>query len=101
MKKSVIFIIISIIITLFIFSASLKDASVSSETSGRVLTFINSFLAIFNVRISHAFVRKLAHFTEFMCLGVSLSLSGYFSLSSRAAILPELKVVLSPEENPI
>ncbi len=80
MKKSRVFIVISIIITLFIFSSSLKDASISSETSGRVLSFINSFLNIFGLKMTHAVIRKLAHFAEFFSLGVSLTLSGYFSL---------------------
>ena len=80
MKKSRVFIIISIMITLFIFSNSLKNSMESSATSGRFLSFINSILEIFSLSITHAFLRKMAHFCEFLCLGVSLSLSGLFSL---------------------
>ncbi len=93
MKKSRVFIVISIIITLFIFSSSLKDASSSSDASGRVLSFINSFLNIFGIKMTHAVVRKLAHFAEFLLLGVSLSLSGYFSL--KGLKINTVKILLS------
>ena len=69
-------------------------------------------LLMWTIPISH-FTRVAGHFSQASLSGIIyitinvfvmqafVFLSGYFSLSSRAAASPELYVVLSPEEKPI
>jgi len=56
----------------FIFHFSLAAAEESDATSGRVTAFFNTVLADMgaSLRLSGAFVRKAAHFTEFFVLGL-------------------------------
>ncbi len=74
MKKKILF-SISLILTLaliaFIFSNSLRGANDSDSQSSSVTAFINNALSSMNIDLvlSHAFVRKAAHFCEFALLG--------------------------------
>ena len=54
----------------FIFGNSLQTGTESGETSGRVHTLINALPELLGLGspISHHFVRKAAHFTEFAIL---------------------------------
>ena len=61
----------SVLWTLFIFWHSLQTADVSSAESGRILAFLRQFLPF----LSHTFLRKMGHFTEFAVLGVLLALT--------------------------
>lgn len=65
-------VIITILYIGFIFCNSLKPASASSQDSGKVTEFINSFLRIFypDFEVAESVVRTFAHFSEFMILGV-------------------------------
>lgn len=62
----------------FIWGNSFLSAQDSSETSGAVYGTIQSVLdAVFGtgaITLTHGFIRKAAHFTEFAALGAELSL---------------------------
>lgn len=70
--------IISILITLFIWMNSLLPADVSSAQSGFIVGIIDdilSFVGIFiNLDTLSLLIRKAAHFFEFFVLGISLSI---------------------------
>lgn len=74
MKKNYIYLILAILATVFIFSNSMQTAEESSEVSGGLLLVISRIIARFNFTISHHFLRKAAHFTEFFMQGVFLTL---------------------------
>ena len=74
MKKSRIYLIIAGLITIFIFANSAQSAQESSEISGGVLTFLSRLLSGTGITVSHYFVRKAAHFTEFFMQSLFLSL---------------------------
>lgn len=84
MKKKTIFKVIYIIylvgIITFIFSNSLPSIEESAETSGRLLSFINTILDGLKLPImeSDVFIRKAAHFAEFFVLGASVFGYSYF-----------------------
>lgn len=59
----------AIFVTVFIFSNSSLPANESAAISGGLLSFINSLLPF---EISHHFIRKLAHFSEFFLQGFFL-----------------------------
>ncbi len=72
MKKRI-FLAILIVLTLtFIFSNSLESSEASSLRSLSVLRFLERIFG--EGRITHHFVRKLAHFCEFGLLGLEFSL---------------------------
>ena len=78
MKNKTLFKFIYIIYILgiiaFIFSNSLPSINESAETSGKVLSFINTVLEELKLPImeSDVFIRKAAHFAEFFVLGASI-----------------------------
>lgn len=80
MKKSRIFLLLAIAVTIFIFTSSMQTAEVSSNASGRLLTLINKLLSGTSVTLTHRTLRKLAHFAEFFAQGFFLSLAALFSL---------------------
>lgn len=80
MKKSRIFILLAVAVTIFIFASSMQTAEVSSGTSGRLLTLINKLLSGTPISLTHKMIRKIAHFAEFFAQGLFLSLAGVFSL---------------------
>lgn len=101
-KKKQIFRVITTILTLliiaFIFYNSLMPAGESSQSSGRVLRFLNGiceFLGLGSL-FTHSFVRTLAHFSEFAVLGASslLMYLSYLGFKVRDLILA-LATVLS------
>ena len=61
----------------FIFGNSLKDATASSEQSGRVHEIVNEVASSVGIEepISEQTVRTMAHFTEFAILGALLCLN--------------------------
>jgi VanZ family protein len=73
-KRTVIFLIITLAITAFIFSNSLKTAEESAEISTGLLTVISGMLARFHIGITHHMLRKAAHFTEFFMQGAAMVL---------------------------
>lgn len=72
--KRIVLTILSISLIIFIFYNSLFDGDDSSDRSLGVLDFINNTLQSVGIglTVSHHFVRKAAHFTEFFVLGTLL-----------------------------
>lgn len=73
LHKRIFFTILTVICVCFIFSQSLINGSKSGSESGSFLAFLNSitdFLGFGKV-LTHNFVRKFAHFTEFAVLSFS------------------------------
>lgn len=74
MKKRNIYLAIALVITAFIFTNSIQTADTSSELSGGLLEAVNAVLARIHLSVSHHFLRKAAHFSEFFAQSVFLSL---------------------------
>ena len=80
-NKRFIFITITLIWTAVIFSFSLQSGEVSGDLSGSVLEAILSFFmpgvleSPERLELFHLILRKCAHFTEFMILGVLSSIA--------------------------
>lgn len=80
-NKRFIFIIITLIWTAVIFSFSLQSGEVSGDLSGSVLEAILGFFmpgvleSPEKLELFHLILRKCAHFTEFMILGVLSSIA--------------------------
>ena len=76
MKKRLYFRIFTILITVFIFSNSLRPAAVSSEDSGTIVEFLNWFFGLFGRTVDYDvlqnIVRKTAHFAEYALQGMLL-----------------------------
>ncbi|MBE7056984.1 MAG: hypothetical protein E7388_06055 [Ruminococcaceae bacterium] len=75
-KYIVLFVILTIFVTMFIFSNSLKNIDDSTSDSNWVIAFVTPFFEIFTdtEKIDmHYVVRKCAHLTEFAALGFSVS----------------------------
>jgi len=70
--------IISILITLFIWMNSLLPADVSSAQCGFIVGIADDLLSCVGIHLDvdtlHIIIRKLAHFFEFFILGISLSI---------------------------
>lgn len=84
-KKSIerlVWVILTLLWIGFIFSRSRQSADVSSEESASVLEFARRFVPFLSMRA----VRKIAHFTEFLLLGVLLHFS-FRSLQIRSSAL--------------
>lgn len=79
MKKSRIFLLLAIAVTVFIFTSSMQTAEVSSNASGRLLTLINKLLSGTSVTLTQHTIRKFAHFAEFFAQAFFLSLAAIFS----------------------
>ena len=88
-KKIRLWAILVILNTLFIWGNSLLPGSISGAISGAVKNFV------FNILLGkeganeggHGLLRKLAHFTEFACLGVFLSRLLYWLKKPRVLAL--------------
>jgi len=70
-----VFLVISLLITIFIFANSLMPAHISSEQSGFFTRIFFDALTKFNVHITYSqaslFIRKTAHFAQFFLLGLA------------------------------
>jgi len=73
MRKKLL-IVLLILILAFIWGQSVLSADISRSESGFVLTILRPLLAIIfgEATVTHHFVRKLAHFSEFFLLGATL-----------------------------
>lgn len=75
--------IIGVIINLFIWINSLMPASISSEQSGIIVNILYPpFKNIIEVNMFTKIIRKLAHFTEYMLLGIIFGLY-YFNINKK------------------
>ena len=74
-----IFAIASFLWALFIFSNSMQTGENSGEMSGSVTELINGILGSVSpsLEVTHRFVRKAAHFSEFAVLGILLCFGIY------------------------
>ncbi len=95
-RRNIQIIILSILIVItlgFIWGNSMLPAEDSSEISGSLMIFVEDFLERIIPGYSPAqdtsdtLIRKLAHFTEFMILGIELTILLY-QLLKRNLILP-------------
>lgn len=90
---------LTLLLIVFIFSNSVKNAEESSASSGRVVAFLNSVCAFFGLKFSftQAVVRTLAHFCEFGLLGVlsQLMFLSYFGVKAKAIISSVITVVFT------
>ncbi len=93
-RTQIIILSILIVVTLgFIWGNSMLSAEDSSEISGSVLEFIENILErIFpwyspSEAAGDTLIRKLAHFTEFMILGIELTILIY-RLLKKTLVLP-------------
>ncbi|MDX9692500.1 MAG: VanZ family protein [Acholeplasmataceae bacterium] len=70
--------ILSILITLFIWGNSMLPADLSGASSGFIVGLVSDVLNIIKLDVDDdtlsLIIRKLAHFTEFFFLGISLSI---------------------------
>lgn len=76
MRIFVAFLVLSILLTGFIFSNSCKNGDESHADSGRIVSWLKPLLDPENHISAEDFsflIRKAAHFTEFFALGVCLS----------------------------
>lgn len=72
-KKKIISLILVIIWMIFIFVMSSFDGNESSTQSNFIVNFIVNVFNINNVDIISLIIRKLAHFTEYLILGILVS----------------------------
>ncbi|MBQ7793038.1 MAG: VanZ family protein [Clostridia bacterium] len=79
MKKSRIFLILAVLVTVFIFSNSAQNADTSAQISNGLFAFLSQLLSGFENIITPKLLRKAAHFTEFFAQAVFLSLSAQYS----------------------
>ena len=92
-KLFIVFIMLSVLWTAFIFSQSLKNAERSSATSGRVVAVVEKVLETVGVDVGDTgvitkdnitfLVRKTAHFLEFAILGTLAFFAGICILGDR------------------
>ena len=71
-KRMLLCILLLIALLAFIWGNSLTTGTQSGAMSGRVMAWINAFLHVENAEALHLVIRKMAHFTEFACLGAVL-----------------------------
>ncbi len=90
MKKSVVFLIIAGLITVFILSNSTKSATESSQASEGLLAWLYSCLPFLKAFLSHNNLRKTAHFIEFFAQGSFLTLSGIYSRQGIRQSVPSI-----------
>lgn len=69
-KKNIIFLVLFIIFTFYIFSNSLMPATESAKQGGRIIGFLSKF---FDHNTATLIVRKSAHFMEFFIQGAIFS----------------------------
>lgn len=63
-------IIILILWMILIFTMSSFNAAESGEQSGMIVNFINHIIHVDNIKLLSLIIRKLAHFTEYLILGI-------------------------------
>lgn len=73
---------LTLLFVLFVFSNSMKNATESSEESGRLMEWLISVFPALAGKIGQFFIRKAAHFSEFGVLGVLFGLSNRLKCSS-------------------
>ena len=71
-KRMLLCILLLIALLAFIWGNSLTTGTQSGAMSGRVMAWINAILHVENAEALHLVIRKMAHFTEFACLGAVL-----------------------------
>ena len=93
-KKSLIFAILALLATGFIFYNSMKTAAESSASSGTIVNMIIDWFSHINKHLDRdtitVLVRKTAHVVEFFMQGLFISLAYYFgkySFSKRIVYL--------------
>ena len=89
-KKPIVILSVIIVLTLaVIWIHSFMSMETSSEESGFVYELLCPFFEIFMGKgnVTELFIRKLAHFTEFMVLGLELMLYVRFLMSGKRFIL--------------
>ncbi len=76
-RRRLIFTVLSVLFTAFIFFNSIQNGIASSAQSGNFVLILESILSRIgiSVSISEFIIRKLAHFSEFFILGVLLCLT--------------------------
>ncbi len=86
--KKYIFLLVTVLIVAFIWGNSLQDAPHSSVESRWVLRWMMTFFsAVPGIEhLTMHVVRKMAHFTEYMALGLSLSAT-WLALTGRQKML--------------
>lgn len=97
-RMRMVFTVFTVLIICFIFSQSLMNGEKSGGESGKLLSFINSlteFLGLGKI-ITHNFLRKFAHFTEFAVLSLSsfLMYRSYNISKTKTAVFNVLTFVL-------
>lgn len=72
-KKNIVSYIITIFWMILIFTMSSFDATKSSNQSNFIVNIISHILNINNISLLSIIIRKLAHFTEYLILGILIS----------------------------
>lgn len=74
-KRMILCSLLLIAVLSFIWGNSLANGADSGAMSGRILAWINKLLHLGedSAEILHLVIRKMAHFTEFACLGLLLT----------------------------
>lgn len=72
MKRWVLILLIGLNLAL-IWGSSCMPGEDSAAVSGGVLELIAGFIPVLNSQWAHTLLRKLAHFSEFACLGVLMA----------------------------
>ena len=81
-KYQIFFLCTTIAVISFAFIHSLMPADMSGEESGKVLKILRDILSALHINpesINGYTIRKLAHYTEYFCLGISMTFCAYFS----------------------
>lgn len=75
-RAGLVLLLLTALFILFIFSRSMVPQAASAQESGSVVSVLGSLWSALGIDEDSAdhIVRKLAHFIEFMCLGVLLTL---------------------------
>ncbi len=80
---------LAVMVMIFMFSAATGEESeaVSQNLLSKIIEFIGNF-------VSHNFLRKLAHFSEFAALGFCMTGAVHFTFGKRKFYLPLIPCVL-------
>ena len=71
-KRMIFCIVLTAAVLAFIWGNSMTTGEESGAMSGRIMAWINTFMHFENAETLHLVIRKMAHFTEFACLGALL-----------------------------
>ena len=88
---SAVFWVLSLAVMVMIFTFSAATGEESEEVSQNLLSKIIEFIGNY---ISHNFLRKLAHFSEFAALGFCMAGAIHFTFGKRKFYLPLIPCVL-------